>query len=253
MQTITETVCSDALHVVEPRAAGLDVHKLQVTASIRLCDPGGGPPASATREFGTTPAGLCAMTDLLLENGVEAAALEAGASSGRRPTRPAKRPGSCPRCSTRSKSRSAIHSAKPPILHGNPVGWEASRDRGRSVCPCWQGFLRHRPLPALHTGPDCAQGAAVEPHLHEAAVRRAQQGDILDNGGEHALAVGGLGLRRMPEAGEVLCEALDALAGFHPEQAAVRPRPAASARHGPDRRCTGSRSSRIPGARRRCG
>ena len=28
MQTTTETVRSDALHVVEPRAAGLDVHKL---------------------------------------------------------------------------------------------------------------------------------------------------------------------------------------------------------------------------------
>ena len=76
MQTITETVRGDPLHVVEPRAAGLDVHKLQVTASIRLCDPGGGPPASATREFGTTPAGLRAMTGWLLENGVEAAALE---------------------------------------------------------------------------------------------------------------------------------------------------------------------------------
>ena len=35
MQAITETVHSDALHVVEARAAGLDVHKLQVTASIR--------------------------------------------------------------------------------------------------------------------------------------------------------------------------------------------------------------------------
>ena len=76
MQTITETVRSGALHMVEPRAAGLDVHKLQVTASIRLCDPDGGPPASATREFGTTPAGLRSKTSWLLENGVEAAALE---------------------------------------------------------------------------------------------------------------------------------------------------------------------------------
>ena len=47
MQTTTETVRSDALHVVEPRAAGPDVHKLQVTLSIRLCEPGGGPTASA--------------------------------------------------------------------------------------------------------------------------------------------------------------------------------------------------------------
>ena len=68
---------------------------------------------------------------------------------------------------------------------------------------------------------DFALGAAVEPQLHEAAVRRAQQGDILDNIGEHALAVGGLGLRGMPEAGEVLREALDALPGFHGVQRAV--------------------------------
>ena len=75
MQTITETVRSDALHVVEPRAA-LDVYKLQITASIRLCDADGGPPASAMLEFGTTPAGLRAKTGWLLENGVEAASLE---------------------------------------------------------------------------------------------------------------------------------------------------------------------------------
>ena len=60
----------------------------------------------------------------------------ARASCGRRPTRPARRPGSCPRCSTPIKSRSAVHSAKPPILHSNPVGWEASSDTGPAVCPC---------------------------------------------------------------------------------------------------------------------
>ena len=32
----------DQMHIVHPRAAGLDVHKLQITASVRLCQPGGG-------------------------------------------------------------------------------------------------------------------------------------------------------------------------------------------------------------------
>ena len=31
----------DEMHVVHPRAAGLDVHKMQITASVRLCQPGG--------------------------------------------------------------------------------------------------------------------------------------------------------------------------------------------------------------------
>ena len=31
------TIMSDVLHVVHPRAAGLDVHKMQITATVRLC------------------------------------------------------------------------------------------------------------------------------------------------------------------------------------------------------------------------
>ena len=32
---------NDALHVVHPRAAGLDVHKMEITATVRLCDEPG--------------------------------------------------------------------------------------------------------------------------------------------------------------------------------------------------------------------
>ena len=35
---------TDPLHVVHARAAGLDVHKMQITASVRLCTPGAGEP-----------------------------------------------------------------------------------------------------------------------------------------------------------------------------------------------------------------
>lgn len=74
--THTASVQADLLHVVEPRAAGLDVHKLQVTASTRLCMVDGGEPLGATREFRTTPAGLAEMNAWLLEQGVDAAAME---------------------------------------------------------------------------------------------------------------------------------------------------------------------------------
>lgn len=47
---------------------------------------------------------------------------------------------------------------------------------------------------------DFTLGAAVEPRTYEAAVRRPQHGHVLDNGGEHSLAVGLLGLWGMPEA-----------------------------------------------------
>ena len=52
------TTRTHSLHVVEARAAGLDVHKLQLTATTLLCEPGGGDPLSPTRAFRTTPAGL---------------------------------------------------------------------------------------------------------------------------------------------------------------------------------------------------
>ena len=65
----------DKMHVVHARAAGLDVHKMQITASVRLCQPGGGV-ESATREFSTVPAGLAALTQWLASHRVTAAALE---------------------------------------------------------------------------------------------------------------------------------------------------------------------------------
>ena len=66
----------DSMHVVHPRAAGLDVHKMQITASLRLAQPRGDP-LTATREFSALPRGLRALTDWLLAHGVSAAGMEA--------------------------------------------------------------------------------------------------------------------------------------------------------------------------------
>ncbi len=65
----------DAMHVVHARAAGLDVHKMQVTASVRLCQPGGGVQC-ATRQFSALPDGLGALTRWLASHRVTAAAME---------------------------------------------------------------------------------------------------------------------------------------------------------------------------------
>lgn len=50
----TEEGDEDGMHVVRPRAAGLDVHKMEFTATVRLCE-GEGEPAVETRCFSTLP------------------------------------------------------------------------------------------------------------------------------------------------------------------------------------------------------
>ena len=74
----TDTWRTDDLHVVHPRAAGLDVHKMCITAAVRLCEAGGGPARTAVREFSALPDGLHAMTDWLRGHGVTAATMEGG-------------------------------------------------------------------------------------------------------------------------------------------------------------------------------
>ena len=49
---------------------------MQVTTTVRLCDPGSERPLRATREFSALPAGLSAMTDWVLSHGVTAAPME---------------------------------------------------------------------------------------------------------------------------------------------------------------------------------
>lgn len=68
---------SDPLHVVHPRAAGLDVHKMQITATVRLCPARGGEPVVQTRTFNTFAEGLGEMVGWLGEHRVQAATLEA--------------------------------------------------------------------------------------------------------------------------------------------------------------------------------
>ena len=72
----TDTLHVDDMHVVWPRAAGLDVHKMCITAAVRLCEAGRGLARTAVREFSALPDGLRAMTDWLRSHGVTAAAME---------------------------------------------------------------------------------------------------------------------------------------------------------------------------------
>ena len=69
-------VLTDTMHVIHRRAAGLDVHKMQITATVRLARPG----AEAeviTKQFSALPSGLASLTDWLRGYQVSAAVLEA--------------------------------------------------------------------------------------------------------------------------------------------------------------------------------
>ena len=66
---------TEGLHVVRPRAAGLDVHKMEITATVRLCE-GEGEPVVETCCFSTLPSGLEEMVAWLSGHGVEAAVME---------------------------------------------------------------------------------------------------------------------------------------------------------------------------------
>ena len=71
-----EIMMTDNLHVVHACAAGLDVHKMQITASIRICVPGGGTPQVETRTFEALASGLSEMVAWLRERAVDAAVME---------------------------------------------------------------------------------------------------------------------------------------------------------------------------------
>ncbi len=71
-----DTIHTDTLHVIHARAAGLDVHKMQITASVRLAQSGVAA-ETHTRTFNALPSGLRELTGWLLEHRVSAAVMEA--------------------------------------------------------------------------------------------------------------------------------------------------------------------------------
>ena len=73
---MSDTIHTDTLHVIHARAAGLDVHKMQITATVRLARPGA-EAETHTRSFSALPAGLGELVDWLLAHRVSAAVMEA--------------------------------------------------------------------------------------------------------------------------------------------------------------------------------
>ena len=67
---------TDPLNVIHARAAGVDVHKMQLTATVRLAQPGD-QAETFTRVFSALPSGITALVDWLLSHDVVAAAMEA--------------------------------------------------------------------------------------------------------------------------------------------------------------------------------
>ena len=84
---------TEGLHIVRPRAAGLDVHKMEITATVRLCE-GEGEPVMETRCFSTLPSGLDEMVAWLSDHGVEAAVVEGTGVYWQAPFATWRRPGS---------------------------------------------------------------------------------------------------------------------------------------------------------------
>lgn len=68
---------NDELCVVHPRAAGLDVHKENITATVRLAGSTAAKPKCETRIFNALASGLAALVAWLTEHRVGAAAMEA--------------------------------------------------------------------------------------------------------------------------------------------------------------------------------
>lgn len=69
-------VHTDTLHVIHARAAGLDVHKMQITATVRLARAGADA-QMRTRTFSALPSGLGELAAWLLKRRVSAAVMEA--------------------------------------------------------------------------------------------------------------------------------------------------------------------------------
>ena len=68
-------VRTDTMHVIHARAAGLDVHKMQITATVRVAHPGTEAEV-LTRQFSALPSGLAALVDWLRAHAVSAAVME---------------------------------------------------------------------------------------------------------------------------------------------------------------------------------
>lgn len=73
---MSDTIHTDTLNVIHARAAGLDVHKMQITASVRLARPGL-EAETHTCAFSALPGGLTELVRWLLERRVSAAVMEA--------------------------------------------------------------------------------------------------------------------------------------------------------------------------------
>ena len=69
-------VHTDTMHVIHVRAAGLDVHKMRITATVRLARPWADA-ETRTRTFSALPSGLEALSGWLLEHEAGAAVMEA--------------------------------------------------------------------------------------------------------------------------------------------------------------------------------
>ena len=75
-ETWPDQMRPDRLRIFRFLVAGLDVHKAQITATVRLCAPDGSEPRPATGEFSSLACGLVEITTLLRSRNVQCATME---------------------------------------------------------------------------------------------------------------------------------------------------------------------------------
>ena len=156
---------ADSMYVAVPRAAGIDVHKMQLTATVRLCYPGRADTARATRTFGTDPPALAALAAWLNGHAIEAATMEGTGVYGIAPfraiggSRDPRRTGSRPACQAEQRPQGGSQRSSRVPDYSEFCLRDEEKFHFDAQSPC-----AHAPLPTLRPSPRgldrTARGAA---------------------------------------------------------------------------------------------
>ena len=112
----------DNLQIIHPRAAGFDIQKMQITATVRLSQPGSDS-LIETGTFSALPDGLAELVGWLGDFAVTAAVMEATGVYWRAPCGRWKTPASRSASSTRSKCASCAVARRTATTASGSLGW----------------------------------------------------------------------------------------------------------------------------------
>ena len=123
----------DEMHVVEARAVGADVHRMHLTASLRLCEPGRPAALSLTSTFATHPQGLRKMVGWLGEHEVGAATMEGAGICWEQPYRTLEAQGEVPADSWTVEGAAAAQTEEVRLPRGAALTLRRARQLARTA------------------------------------------------------------------------------------------------------------------------